>query len=329
MNREKTGKLIAQLRREKNLSQAQLAEMIYVSDKAVSRWETGRGFPDIGCLEALALCLDVSEAELIRGERIEESISRQQLRDISSESLALTKDYVNRHTLIGILSGFMLGLIILALVVIHLNSPMYLKYDESLLKIEQLADGRLIAVLDGSLAGCDADMVTNQESGRREMFISCYQTALNGLKKQGSERIVMLGESSAIDDVYYYPGEDFDQLLFSSDGRTNESYSVMTLPRMIYGYWLVIGMVISTVGVISCLLLRKKRFITTLMKMVALPLAFTLAIPLTLAGHFDEVYNALYYFSGILIVALAIWGLLWLLIERYAEARKSRNRETV
>ena len=62
MNMEKTGGFIAALRKEKGWTQAQLAEQILVSDKAVSRWETGRGFPDIGNMEALAACLDVTEA---------------------------------------------------------------------------------------------------------------------------------------------------------------------------------------------------------------------------------------------------------------------------
>ena len=46
MNNETTGKFITELRKQKNLTQAQLAEMIHVSDKADSRWETGSGYPD-------------------------------------------------------------------------------------------------------------------------------------------------------------------------------------------------------------------------------------------------------------------------------------------
>ena len=65
MNIEKTGQFIAELRREKQFTQVQLADTIRVSDKAISRWETGRGFPDIDNLEALSECLDVSIAELM------------------------------------------------------------------------------------------------------------------------------------------------------------------------------------------------------------------------------------------------------------------------
>ena len=54
MDAKATGTLIAARRKEKGLSQAELAERLHVTDKAVSRWETGRGMPAIDSLEPLA-----------------------------------------------------------------------------------------------------------------------------------------------------------------------------------------------------------------------------------------------------------------------------------
>ncbi len=68
MDLGKTGAFIAQRRREKGLTQSQLAAHLAVTDKAVSRWETGRGFPDPATLPALAEALGVSIAELVNGE---------------------------------------------------------------------------------------------------------------------------------------------------------------------------------------------------------------------------------------------------------------------
>ncbi len=62
-----TGAIIKRLREEKGLTQAELAEKLSVSDKAVSRWETGRGYPDITLIEPLAAALGVSVAELLAG----------------------------------------------------------------------------------------------------------------------------------------------------------------------------------------------------------------------------------------------------------------------
>lgn len=71
MNTEKTGEFITKLRTENNLTQKELADRIGVTDKAVSKWETGRGFPDISVLEILARELGVSVTELINGERMD------------------------------------------------------------------------------------------------------------------------------------------------------------------------------------------------------------------------------------------------------------------
>ena len=63
------GRFVAQLRKEQNLTQKELAEWLHVTDKAVSKWETGKGFPDLKLLDPLAQVLNVSLVELLQGER--------------------------------------------------------------------------------------------------------------------------------------------------------------------------------------------------------------------------------------------------------------------
>lgn len=70
MDRYVTGAVIKRLREEKKITQEELAEKIHVSGKAVSKWETGQGFPDISLLEPLAKALDISVIELLSGEDI-------------------------------------------------------------------------------------------------------------------------------------------------------------------------------------------------------------------------------------------------------------------
>ena len=71
MDRYVTGGVIRALREGKGMTQEELAEKIHVSGKAVSRWETGQGFPDICLLEPVAKALDISVIELFSGERIQ------------------------------------------------------------------------------------------------------------------------------------------------------------------------------------------------------------------------------------------------------------------
>ena len=70
MNSYVTGSVIRSLRELKGITQQQLAESVGVSSKAVSKWETAKGLPDITLIEPLAKALNVSVAELISGERV-------------------------------------------------------------------------------------------------------------------------------------------------------------------------------------------------------------------------------------------------------------------
>lgn len=70
MDQKKIGTFIADMRKEKGLTQAQLAEKLNVSSKTVSRWETGRNMPDYAVLESLTDELGITVNDLIRGERI-------------------------------------------------------------------------------------------------------------------------------------------------------------------------------------------------------------------------------------------------------------------
>ena len=70
MNTYVTGSTIKMLREARGMTQAQLAERIGVSDKAVSKWETAKGLPDISLLQPLAAALGVSVIELMNGEPI-------------------------------------------------------------------------------------------------------------------------------------------------------------------------------------------------------------------------------------------------------------------
>ena len=70
MNTYVTGNTIKQLRESQNMTQAELAEKIGVSSKTVSKWETGKGLPDISLLQPLAQILGISVIELMNGQHI-------------------------------------------------------------------------------------------------------------------------------------------------------------------------------------------------------------------------------------------------------------------
>ncbi len=102
MDATKFGSFIAKSRKDKNMTQAELAIKIKVTDKAVSRWERGLGFPDINTLEPLAEALGVSILELMKSEKIETKdiqcedatlILKDTIQEANSQSLLNKKQY--------------------------------------------------------------------------------------------------------------------------------------------------------------------------------------------------------------------------------------------
>ena len=83
MNTYVTGTTIKQLREVRNMTQGALAEKIGVSSKTISKWETGKGLPDIGLLQPLAQALGISVIELMNGEQIlNKNLSANMLRSL-------------------------------------------------------------------------------------------------------------------------------------------------------------------------------------------------------------------------------------------------------
>lgn len=73
MDAKKTGSFIAQLRHEKNMTQQELGEKLFVTNKTVSRWENGNYMPDIDMMQALSKEFNVSINELLSGERLHDT----------------------------------------------------------------------------------------------------------------------------------------------------------------------------------------------------------------------------------------------------------------
>lgn len=97
MNREKTGALIAAARKEHNLTQKELAKELHVSDRAVSKWERGAGFPDVSLLEPLAAALDLQVLDLLQGEIREPAAEEPTVRQVIALLLRQTRERTRRR----------------------------------------------------------------------------------------------------------------------------------------------------------------------------------------------------------------------------------------
>lgn len=88
LDKKKFGAFVALLRREKGWTQRELAERLYISDKAVSKWETGASIPDTALLMPLAELLGVSVTELLRCERLGGGMDAGQVEDLVKTAIS-------------------------------------------------------------------------------------------------------------------------------------------------------------------------------------------------------------------------------------------------
>ena len=91
MDKNTTGRFIAELRKQKGFTQKELAENLMVTDKAISRWQTGKGLPDTSLLKPLGDVLGVSVTELLSGKKIEEVDMKERADNIILEALNYSK----------------------------------------------------------------------------------------------------------------------------------------------------------------------------------------------------------------------------------------------
>jgi len=84
MDLQKTGTIISAGRRQKGLTQKQLAEELHISDRTISKWERGAGFPDVALLIPLSTALDIPVLSLLQGEYMQELSAEAAVRDAIS-----------------------------------------------------------------------------------------------------------------------------------------------------------------------------------------------------------------------------------------------------
>lgn len=112
MNQIKTGKFISQKRKEKNLTQEQLSEKLGVSNKTISKWETGKCMPDYSIVKSLCEELEITVSELMDGKEAEEKRSNtydeEQIMDLLRRTQELEKQKNLLYGVILIVMGIAL-----------------------------------------------------------------------------------------------------------------------------------------------------------------------------------------------------------------------------
>ncbi|MBQ2740130.1 MAG: helix-turn-helix domain-containing protein [Clostridia bacterium] len=103
MEQQKTGKFIAEMRKEQGLTQRELAEKLMISDKTVSKWECGNGLPEISLMLPLCEILKISVNELLTGKRLQSSEYKKNAED-NLMKLINEKEHAKRSLWLGIIA---------------------------------------------------------------------------------------------------------------------------------------------------------------------------------------------------------------------------------
>ena len=104
MNQEKIGKFIAECRKQKNMTQQELAEKLNVSDRTVGNWENGRNMPDLSLFKPLCNELNISLNDLMSGEKVKEREYQEKLEENTINIIDYTnKKIENRNHFIGLI----------------------------------------------------------------------------------------------------------------------------------------------------------------------------------------------------------------------------------
>ena len=165
MDAKATGGLIARRRKERNWSQGDLAERLHVTDKAVSRWETGRGLPSLDLLEPLAEALGLTVSELLSGRELtpEElpKAAGEQIMETMQEKARILKGFAAAVVMIIALAGIFFGYHYLT------TAP-----ETDLARLEELAAAYLGRFQDAGEDGFDYNALEIVEMERRGDYLA-------------------------------------------------------------------------------------------------------------------------------------------------------------
>jgi len=197
MNQEKIGKFIAECRKEKNLTQEQLAEKLGVSNKSVSRWENAKTMPDISLFEPLCKELDISFNELLTGEKADiksESPSKEAL--IGYEHYITQKSRV-KIIILSLISFFSISLSALLLVLAFNKTFFSTNYNLDCLNGADVPIPRFSYYRrTGGMEEYTTHLKTLRQPDEINVFIDSYLSTLEEVEFNGK--------------IYYYdPYEDF------------------------------------------------------------------------------------------------------------------------
>jgi len=231
MDTVKTGQLIRIKRKEKDMTQQELAERIHVSVSAISKYENGRGFPDISLLIPLSEALDVSIAELLQGETEEKQMKEEKnIKEVIQIADEQSRRKLRKRTVLLALCIVIINISLIGKILVDSwkKENMVLTYDECMAPYvkdinnsipgygEWMGDCLMLSYMGYSETSYNlsVDFYTDN----RKMIIIPFETKWWMMTHESEPVQIMLAyskeESDAIKEVWFYNGDmNYEELL--------------------------------------------------------------------------------------------------------------------
>ncbi len=239
-------------------------------------------------------------------------------------------------TTIGI--SLLVIVLIFSLVMVHLMSPIMVPYEdiENSLTVDKDSNGVItISFIDnGTYSRCD---ISPGEDGNLEAMISCITSRWAQLFSNSEDAskfpaVYTFDETSKdypedkqIHRIYYDSDKNRNYVcLYNKDTSTSESGGYVSLPRLTLNYYISIAALLSVVGIVCCILLRKKRKFIFMLKITLFPFAYLLSSIFILAGK-GPIFDAQYYFTGTLIVTVILYVIGYWVIRYYSYKKEVKS----
>lgn len=226
MNALETGKFISSKRREKGLTQKELAEKLGVTDKAVSKWETGRGMPDVSVLEDLSKELEVSVSEILNGGEVERELLPETADKIIVDTMKDSSKKVSRKRLMAIGVGVAAAILIICVLIFSYLFSQTVAPDD-LKTLDKNINNYL------SFKYSDEKAQVLEAKNEQDKLVVLYtHKGLNGLYIYNESRIFpgRYNEDLAMEIMPEKNG-DINYFLFVDDGKTVMMVAGVELPK--------------------------------------------------------------------------------------------------
>ena len=195
MEKETLGAFVCELRKEKQMTQKEMAEKLGITDKAISKWERGLSYPDISMLEPIAELLDVSVMELLQGQRIqkETTLTVQEAQTMVDDSLILSDSEIHRKHIRSktvILLGCVLLMFLVSLLLNIYNLMQHKQQNKELIPQTNSEPYETVQDENGNLVFKNPD----------KALLQMQKESLDMLPKEWTELIEIMGNTYRLED---------------------------------------------------------------------------------------------------------------------------------